>query len=275
MNIKKDSFWRKIIAGLGELTEISSTSIPNISSGVDLIFLACDINDDLSDGDGRSRNTITVDLNHHNVLLMEGLYSLSKVLSPVYFEKVLSSLYSSALGQQQDAFFIIDPYDISIPTEEKYFINITSKSGQLCKILYWSVATSHISPSQETALLSFCEYLGISGQLYNDAQDIGTSEKNDLKDLKATLPLIKACCNSLNKSDKFLSLLRKHHMGDVSLRKPIIQYISDCGAIDYTLILSSMYVKKALSELTRNFPDKTEEIINITQFLQQGERGNG
>lgn len=77
---------------------------------------------------------------------------------------------------------------------------IEKKSGLLTEIIFRT-----INP-ENRILKEITSYIGIAGQLRNDANDAMTDNKNDLQDLKAYLPFLKAYEYSCKTQDNFLKI---------------------------------------------------------------------
>ncbi|MEM5610806.1 hypothetical protein AAHB63_12635 [Bacillus thuringiensis] len=77
---------------------------------------------------------------------------------------------------------------------------IEKKSGLLTETIFRT-----INP-ENRILKEITSYIGIAGQLRNDANDAMTDNKNDLQELKAYLPFLKAYEYSYITQDDFLKI---------------------------------------------------------------------
>jgi len=221
----------------------------SIAAAIELLILATDIMDEISDneinGENLSKLGIPKGLTIANALLIEAFAILLK--SKCHLNLAFDELRKASIGQWRDISFVVS--EINIPTEQEYFNIINMKSSSLVRLLF-RLSNCDI---KDTNLVKVATNIGLAGQLKNDAQDIFTPDKNDLFQLKATLPLIKA----LEYSTQFEngSLMRKlislKETQSIEMHTNIQTYIKRVGSIDYTLVLSRMYMNSAITSIKK------------------------
>ncbi|MDD9150346.1 MULTISPECIES: polyprenyl synthetase family protein [unclassified Sporolactobacillus] len=235
---------------------------------VELLILATDIIDELADGDMESpvlskltpQRTLTLS----SMLLMESLYLILKYSAADRLGKlscVIRNLRTASIGQWRDLSFRITE---NVPSERDYFSLIEQKSVSLLRLVFEVNAIENV-PAWE----NIARYIGFSGQLRNDAADILRDAKSDLTNRKATLPLIKAVEFSKQKDNGWLfdqlKLLGTSRDGS-RLRQDIRDYIKKTGAIDYCLILSKVYLNRAV-QLIKNCGETQRDKTRIQQLI--------
>jgi competence protein ComQ len=242
------------------------------SSAIELLVLATDIIDDLSDQDEHgeilSKVTYPQAVSLSSFLLMESFRIIRQYKSSSAFDRVIHQLCRAATGQLDDLSFIIR--QDHIPTEQEYFKQIDRKSVSLTRLIFQMNAPANSSFWNQVAT-----YIGYSGQIANDARDVFDDTKNDLRDKKATLPLIKAIEASQAKDggcllDRLIhSDLRTNHDELMTIR----EYIKKTGAIKYCEILAEVYLNKAIQLLKQNQETSVhkEAYSNLITFLGDGD----
>ncbi|WP_177184632.1 polyprenyl synthetase family protein [Sporolactobacillus nakayamae] len=221
------------------------------SSAIELLVLATDILDDLTDEDNQgeilSKLTYPQAVSLSSILLMESFHIIGKYKSPHSLQAVVRQLRAAAYGQADDLSFKISHNHI--PTEQEYFKHIDRKSSSLTRLVF------HLNaPVEEIPLWNeIATYIGYSGQIGNDARDVFDDTKNDLRDKKATLPLIKAIEASQAKDGGWL--LNQLISSDLGINHDelmtIREYIKRTGAIKYCEILAEIYLNKSIQLLKR------------------------
>ncbi len=245
-------------------------SIISHAAAIELLILATDIFDEISDHDQSdqvvSQLTTGEAVTIANALMMEAFRLILHNSKEDIQEKlsiIISELQNACNGQWKDLHFIISE---CIPTEEDYFSIIKQKSSSLVKLVceLSDMPNRHI---WETIAMD----IGIAGQLKNDARDIMSDDKSDLTNKKATLPFIKAIEYSSKKDNGWLVRKLgqlKEANNNSQLIKEIRNYIQKTGAIDYCLILSKIYMDKAFRQIATHFPDKQIQIARLKRYLE-------
>lgn len=272
---KKGFTWAEFyyyVASLFDKQE-SDTSRIACSAAIELLVLATDILDDLADednhGDILTKLSHPQAVNFSNILLMESFHIIGKYKNPNSLQAVIRQLRAAAYGQADDLSFVINQNHI--PTEQDYFEHIDRKSVSLTRLAF------HLNVPNEELIFwnQVATYIGYSGQISNDARDVFDDTKNDLKDRKATLPIIKAIEASQTKDGGWLFTeltsvnLRNNHDKLVTIRK----YITKTGAIKYCEILAEVYLNKAI-QLLKQYQETSvhkEACSDLITFLGDGE----
>src|SRR6478609_2708151 len=240
--------------------------------GIECIFLSADIVDDICDLDDPNLPTFQ---NEDRYLILISQYLLAKgffYLRPVsdsYEDNCLFSLImDSGCGEWKDLHFRFSINKRVIPTEEEYFKLIKQKSGKLTEII-----SQAIDPSQ-LILKKITYYIGIAGQLRNDAADVLNDKKSDLRDLKAYLPFLKAYEYSCEVQDEFFHKLKDEEIMTSPLKRQLIrEYIEQSGSIDYCHILSRFYYMRAFKLLEEHFKLSKKEMNYFKSlFLQRSQQ---
>jgi competence protein ComQ len=240
--------------------------------GIECIFLSADIVDDICDCDGPN---LPIFQNEDRYLILISQYLLAKgfsYLRPIitsYEDNCLFSLImESGSGEWQDLHFRFSINKRVIPTEEDYFKLIKQKSGKLTEIIAQAIDPSHV------ILKKITYYIGVAGQLRNDAADVLNDEKSDLRDLKAYLPFLKAYEYSCDTQDDFFHKLTDEEIMTSPLKRQLIrEYIEQSGSIDYCHILSRFYYMKAFKLLEEHFKlSKTEMKYFKSLFLPRSQQ---
>ena len=235
------------------------------AGAIELLILATDLIDEIVDDDDGFMSTMTLSeaITISNALLMDA-FDLLLEHAPnnthARFSTLFKQLKVACNGQWKDFKLVVSE---TIPSEEDYFQVIEQKSASLIQLV-----CSLANPSNPQRLSRIAMNIGIAGQLKNDANDIFIDSKTDLNHKKATLPVIKAIEFSLEKDNGLL--LHKYHNlteGDTELKEEIRDYIRKTGAQDYCIILSKLYIKKAIEELYETFPNKQTEIERVQDYL--------
>ncbi|RYM02934.1 polyprenyl synthetase [Sporolactobacillus sp. THM7-7] len=244
------------------------------SAAVELLILATDIIDDITDQDFAnessmlSKLTISEALTISNTLLMESfslIINYSDACNLEKYKSMINNLRTAAFGQWKDLLFVISKH---VPSEADYFALIDQKSVPLIRLVFEMSKLTN-----DTIRENIPRYIGYSGQLKNDARDILLESKSDLIHQKATLPLIKAIEFSQEKDQGWL-LKQMNRLNssenNTDLLNNIRCYITQTGAIDYCFILSKVYMNKA-THLLRRSMDYNEEYVEQLIGILEGD----
>jgi len=243
---------------------------PNIiipyAAAIEFLILATDLFDDIADEETKNimRENVTIGeiVTIANALFVEAIHLIA-LHTPRNLKteicRMMKELKEACNGQWRDLHFTISS---SIPTEKQYFQLISQKSSSLTRLVCQLGAGSLAYKWYDIAT-----YIGISGQLRNDAKDILCDKKSDLIRKKATLPLIKALEYSFTHDNGWL--LETLHSTDFPEHISIIKnYIQKTGALDYCFILSDIFMKRAMKQIEDCFPTKREAIHALKTYLE-------
>lgn len=262
LNSESSTFsWGELYLALSFLTRRQPITKKELDKamGIEFIFLSADIIDDLCDGDVLDplylKNEYPRFLLVSQYLLMQGLIYLTYNIKDTATEDLLQHLINSCCGEWKDIQFCFSIDKKIILSEEEYMKLIEKKSGLLTETIFRT-----ISP-ENSILKEITSYIGIAGQLRNDANDAMTDDKNDLRDLKSYLPFLKAYEYSYIKQDNFFeNLTDKQISSSPEVRSLVRDYIERSGALHYCRILSQLYYRKAFTLLEKNFVVSKDEI---------------
>jgi competence protein ComQ len=247
-----------------------SQSVITHAAAIELLILATDIFDEISDHDQSdeiiSQLSIGEAVTIANAIMMEAFRLILHNSKTDVYEKfaiIIHELQNACNGQWRDLHFVISEH---VPTEDDYFRIIKQKSSSLVKLVC-ELSNIH----NQNIWGPIATDIGIAGQLKNDAKDILSDYKSDLTNKKATLPFIKAVEYSFEKDNGWL--LKKLHQLKINdhnslLKQEIKNYIRKTGAIDYCFILSKVYMNKALEQLTAYFPEKQVQVNRLKSYLE-------
>lgn len=261
--------WGLFLKHLSALThdqESQRDSFTAIAGAIELLILATDIVDEITDGDYNLMETMTLTeaITISNALLIDA-FDLILKHTPSNTHTVVANVFHllkmACNGQWKDLKLVIGS---NVPSEHDYFEVIKQKSASLIQLV---CVLAH--PKQPHLLANAATNIGIAGQLKNDANDIFVDSKTDLIRKKATLPVIKAIEFSLETDNGLLiKKIQNLKEQDAKLKEEIRNYIRKTGAIDYCLILSKLYMQKAIQELYELFPDRPAELKTLELFLK-------
>lgn len=241
-------------------------SFTAIAAAIELLILSTDIVDEIIDDDNDLMKSMTLAeaVIISNALLIDA-FDLILEHTPKDVHTALSNVFkqlkTACNGEWQELKLVVNS---DIPSEQDYFRVVRQKSASLIQLVCVLA-----NPKQPQLLSNVATNIGIAGQLKNDANDIFVDTKTDLILKKATLPVIKAIEFSLEKDNGLL--LKKFQeltQHNIKLIEKIRNYIQKTGAIDYCIILSELYMKKAIQELYALFPNKPLELKTLELFLK-------
>ncbi|MGX5630857.1 polyprenyl synthetase family protein [Bacillus thuringiensis] len=260
--------WGELYLALSFLTKRQPITKRELDKamGIEFIFLSADIIDDLCDGDILNplyfKNEYPRFLLVSQYLLMQGLIYLTYKTKDTATGDLLQQLIHSCCGEWKDIQFCFSIDKKIILSEEEYMKLIEKKSGLLTETIFRT-----INP-ENRILKEITSYIGIAGQLRNDANDAMTDNKNDLQELKAYLPFLKAYEYSyITQDDFFKNLTDKQISSSPEVRALVRDYIEQSGALHYCRILSQLYYRKAFALLEKNFILSTDEMTYFQMMV--------
>jgi octaprenyl-diphosphate synthase len=152
-------------------------------------------------------------------------------------------------------------------SEEQYLQIIKQKTAYLfsaCSEV--GAASSGATTRQQTAMRQFGMYLGLCFQLkddvfdFSDIEDLGKPTMNDIRDGKATLPIIKSLQRATEPEAKYIKELaealanKQPHIDTFEAEQEIRSFVLRYDGIRYAYQVMEKYRKKAIEALSI-FPD--------------------
>lgn len=247
------------------LTSLSSHKLTidarkQIAVRLDVLFILCDYIDDYFDGDGNYRLTDKELLINSLSLLFFTIEELNKLTKKFLENSQVFKFFLEALeGERLDFYSEITKKS----TVKSYFSKMFKKSIPLIQLVCYVAC-----PEKTIIWGKFAEYLSVGFQLQNDANDGINITKSDLRLFKETLPLIKAIeYAEKEENQKFLTIIENKQKDKISLNY-LASYIKTCGAFEYTLITSNLYIEEAFAILKNNYNDAQQDIELIYNYLK-------
>ncbi|WP_165912715.1 polyprenyl synthetase family protein [Effusibacillus lacus] len=273
------SSWMGFTLAIGDLLDINMEQAFPMSLAVELIVLSGDVYDDMIDKDNfplqEPNLPVEKSLLFANWTLMLAFRSVltTRNIQSDVKQAIMTELNRAILQASWGQWLDEDCCFPKIITEEKYLDVIRLKSGKFGELACLAVALLACDEQQVNLWRNAGCYLGMAEQLKNDAADFMRDSKNDLMKLKMTLPLIKSLENSYESGDGFSELMQRVSQDQNLLwanRVQIREYIINCGAFDYTFILSRLYTEKAF-QLIEAFYGRSEKCLQLRKLFA-GER---
>lgn len=259
----------------GEVNERSYVA----ATMIELLHTATLIHDDVVDDAETRRGFLSINKvwkNKASVLLGDFLLSKGLLISLEYEEfkllKVLSSAVKSMSEGELRQFKAARLFNM---TEEYYFKVISEKTASLIAACCECGAVS-TSDDEETHRkmheIGMC--VGTAFQIRDDlfdygVDDVGKPRRNDIKERKVTLPLIKALekASALEKA-RIRYLMRKRKKKDEEIEE-IVSFVHDNNGMEYARKVMEDYATEAVQELSslpeskarQDFKDLIEFII--------------
>ena len=216
-----------------------------------LLFLGCDLLDDLHDQDlyksescyssAQLSLSSTVLLTVLPNLVLRKLMNLSVSKSFALLKTISDSLLVMAAGQFQDL-SLVNPYTIQ-PNDIEAMV--LKKSGEelslFCRL---AAKIASVSPTIEQKCADFGKFLGTALQISSDVFDLfWASQSKDLRHGSLTLPIALHLVR-IEKKEAFLQLLkRSRHVK--SARAKIKNNLTSSGSIEHTAVFVEFYCEKA------------------------------
>ncbi|WP_414050552.1 hypothetical protein [Macrococcus animalis] len=233
--IKRDG-WGNYYYIISKLFNKRQADMQKNSVAIQLVFWAFDLVDDAVDGD-----QTTPGLTHAQQIVLSHIVMIRGInlFDLEVREEIMSLIVSSGYGEFEDINF---EYDINHLFSEEDYIKMTKeKSGKLMEII------AIIIDKDNMPLRRFMTNIGIAAQIKNDIEGILSEEKNDFRDKKMYLPLIKYM----------------FFTGDYGLNLCTRENISQSGALDYCRLLYNYYIEKAYDILFDAFPTMSEDLKEL------------
>lgn len=259
----------------GNVTESTYTA----ASLIELLHTASLIHDDVVDESYERRGFFSINaLWKSKVAVLVGDYLLSKglLLSLDNNEYELLRIITRAVQEMSEGELLqIQKSKKLNITEPEYFKIIQKKTATLIAACCACGAKSVDADAESVNnMWEFGLLLGVAFQIKDDLLDIknkgitGKPSANDIKEKKLTLPLIYSLGISENSKRKdILRILNRKHKSSSNIDF-IINYINECGGIDYAESKMNEYKSLALKRI-ENFNDSPvlKSIINLADFV--------
>ena len=259
----------------GGVTESTYTA----ASLIELLHTASLINDDVVDESYERRGFFSINaLWKSKVAVLVGDYLLSKglLLSLENNEYELLRIITRAVQEMSEGELLqIQKSKKLNITEPEYFKIIQKKTATLIAACCACGAKS--AEADEDSVNNMWEFgllLGVAFQIKDDLLDIknkgitGKPSANDIKEKKLTLPLIYSLgISESSKRKDILRILDRKHKSNSNIDF-IINYIKECGGIEYAESKMNEYKSMALKRI-ENFSDSSvlKSIISLADFV--------
>lgn len=245
---------------LGDVTEKTYDA----ATLVELLHTATLLHDDVVDDANERRGYFSVNaLWKNKVAVLVGDYMLSKILllsiqkqNPDLLEVVSRAVKEMSEGE----ILQIEKAKLLNITEEIYFNIIQKKTASLIATCCEGAALSVNRSEYRERLRQFGEFIGIAFQIkddifdYGGSKDLGKATGMDIRERKLTLPIIYTLNNSTPQIRRELVQIIKNKNEESKSVKKAIQYVFDCGGIEYSTQIMNEYASKALN-LIEDFPE--------------------
>ncbi len=246
---------------------------------IELLHTATLIHDDVVDEAYERRGSFSINaLWRSKVAVLVGDFLLSKglllAIETNEFE-LLRNMSSAVKEMSEGELLQIERSRKMDVNEDVYLEIIRKKTATLLSSCATNGACSAGATNEQIKLAGdFGMYLGMAFQLKDDIFDyqpkgiIGKPTGNDIKEKKLTLPLIHAL-GQVGRSEQLTirSLVRKSRNDSVAHKK-VLDFVGNCGGIEYTQQVMSGYINKAKGILLTfpksNYRDALEQLSDFT-----------
>lgn len=263
----------------GEVNERSYVA----ATMIELLHTATLIHDDVVDEADTRRGFLSINKvwrNKAGVLLGDFLLSKGLLIALDNDEfkllKVLSKAVKSMSEGELRQFKAARLFNM---TEEYYFKVISEKTASLiascCEC--GAISTSD-DPQMHQKMHDIGMCVGTAFQIRDDLfdygiDDVGKPRRNDIKERKVTLPLIKALENaSLTERTRIRYLMRKRKKKDDEI-EDIVTFVHEKGGIEYARQIMEDYASEAIEKLsTLPKSDDRDAFQDLIQFIIKRKR---
>ena len=259
----------------------------NTAVSLELLHTASLIHDDVVDNSPMRRGVKSIHEQWNNkIAILVGDFLLAKVISlltEIRNTSILSIV--SEVGAALSSGELIQMHDGESMwiTEEQYLRVIQHKTAHLFAACWEAGAVSSgATAKQSHALKNFGMYLGLCFQLkddvfdYSDVEDLGKPTMNDLRDGKATLPIIISLQRASKEEATYIKKLAEDltnqspHINLFEAEQEIRSFVLRYDGIRYAYQIMEKYRKKALDALA-SFPDNKykESLATLLDYAIQ------
>ena len=249
---------------------ITSKSI-HTAVALELMHTASLVHDDVVDNSPTRRGDKALHEQWTNkIAILVGDYMLSKsisLLSSVRNNTILGIISEMTTALTSGEILQLHNGQSMWITEEQYLQIIKQKTAYLFSACSEAGAVSSgATTRQQTAMRQFGMYLGLCFQLkddvfdFSDIEDLGKPTMNDIRDGKATLPIIKSLQRATPEEAAYIKELaealasKSPHIDVFEAEQEIRSFVLRYDGIRYAHRLMEKYRKKAIEALS-SFPD--------------------
>jgi len=245
---------------------------------IELLHTATLIHDDVVDEADKRRGFASINKlwkNKAGVLLGDFLLSKGLLIALDNEEYQLLQILSEAVKKMSEGELRqLKTAKLFNMTEERYFQIISEKTASLISACCQCGAVATTDDKEViTKMKEIGLKIGIAFQIKDDLfdyglDDIGKPTRNDIKERKVTLPLIKALENtSTAKSLSIRRLMKKRKKTSGDIQK-IVTFVHENGGMESAEKLMNEYAQEALTELSV-LPVKQgfEDFKELTRFI--------
>lgn len=226
---------------------------------IELLHTATLIHDDVVDEADKRRSFLSINKlwkNKAGVLLGDFLLSKGLLISLEHKEYQLLHVLSDAVKKMSEGELRqLKTSRLFNMTEERYYQIISEKTASLISACCecGAIATTH-DEKVITAMKEIGLEIGIAFQIKDDLfdyglDDIGKPKRNDIKERKVTLPLIKAMEQAPAGQQKIIKRLMKKRKKTGSDINDIVNFVHDHEGLEQAESAMNRYAEKALEKL--------------------------
>jgi octaprenyl-diphosphate synthase len=222
----------------------------------------------------------------NKIAILVGDFMLSKaieLLSAVRNTSILSIISEMCASLTSGELLQLHSGESMWISEEQYIQVIKHKTAHLFSACSEGGAVSAGATNrQQTAMRQFGMYLGLCFQLkddvfdYSDIEDLGKPTMNDLRDGKATVPIIKSLQRAPKEEAEHIKEIaealanKSPHIDNFEAEQEIRSFVLRYDGIRYAYQLMDKYRKKAVDALSI-FPDNKykDSLISLLDYAIQ------
>lgn len=259
----------------------------NTAVSLELLHTASLIHDDVVDNSPMRRGVKSIHEQWNNkIAILVGDFLLAKVISlltEIRNTSILSIVSEVGAALSSGELIQMHNGESMWITEEQYLRVIQHKTAHLFAACCEAGAVSSgATAKQSHALKNFGMYLGLCFQLkddvfdYSDVEDLGKPTMNDLRDGKATLPIIISLQRASKEEATYIKKLAEDltnqspHINLFEAEQEIRSFVLRYDGIRYAYQIMEKYRKKALDALA-SFPDNKykESLATLLDYAIQ------
>ena len=275
-----------VLLSAGLCRGITSKTIQSAVS-LELMHTASLMHDDVVDDTPMRRGAkATHEIWSNKIAILVGDFILAKaieLLSAVRNTSILGIVSEMCASLTSGELLQLHAGESMWISEEQYLQVIKHKTAHLFSACSEAGAVSAGATNrQQTAMRQFGMYLGLCFQLkddifdYSDIEDLGKPTMNDLRDGKATIPIIKSLQRAPKEEAEHIKELAKAlankspHIDSFEAEQEIRSFVLRYDGIRYAYQLMDKYRKKAVDALSI-FPENKykESLISLLDYAIQ------